>query len=222
MEQHEFKQLYDRFNPTGSGFFLASDWDRALDDWKPYYEAIISPAGLPIEKWLKNQNGYLPDFLDTKEQKFGHARIGNYDQVMIYQYTGKNSDRKNKYTNMYVDNKHIDNVADLNSDYQGKIQSLLKNIALSTSLADIYALERSEEYCSFSCKQILRKITILCSLMESSTYSHAFMWFFNDTAQDNLAEFNGRQKVYFLLFVLTFTHLFTFLSQARASRTATP
>ena len=188
MNQSEFKQLYDRFNPTGSGFFLASDWDRALDDWMPYYEAIISSEGLPIDKWLKNRDGYLPDFLDTKEQKFGHARIGNYDQVRIYQYTGKDKGRKNQYTNMYVGNKSIVDKADLNSDYQNKIQTLLKRIAEATCLTDIYTLENSPEYNNFPCKQILRKITVLCSLMETSRYPHAFMWFFNDTAQDKLAE----------------------------------
>lgn len=188
MEQKAFKELFDRFIPSGGGFFTEADWDKALNEWQPYYDDIISSSGLPIEKWVKNKDGYLPDFLDTKEQKFGHARIGNYDQVKIYQYTGKDTKRKNKYTNMYIDNRYIADVTDLMDDYQSKIQSLLRRIVEAKSLNDIYVLEKSDEYQQFSSQQILRKITILCSLMPSSSYIHAFMWFFNNEAQDKLAE----------------------------------
>ena len=55
MEQHEFKQLYDRFNPVGA--FSATEWDIALDNWKPFYDDIIGVDGLPIEKWIKNPGG---------------------------------------------------------------------------------------------------------------------------------------------------------------------
>lgn len=188
MNQVEFKQLFDRFNPSGSGFFSVSDWDKALGEWQSYYDAITTPPGLPLARWLKNKDGYLPDFLDTKEQKFGHARIGNYDQVMIYQYTGKDSVRKNKYTNIYVGNNDIVDEADLIHDYQSKIQSLLKKITCASTLDEIYSLENSDDYKHFTSKQILRKITILCSLMEDSKYKHAFMWFFNDEAQNKLGE----------------------------------
>ena len=82
MNQEDFKKLYEKFTPTVRSF-STEEWDKALADWASYRKLI--PDGLPIGRWLKNDvDGYLPDFLDTKEQKFGHARIGNYDQVMIY------------------------------------------------------------------------------------------------------------------------------------------
>ena len=192
MEQHEFKQLYDRFNPVGA--FSATEWDIALDNWKPFYDDIIGVDGLPIEKWIKNPGGYLPDFLDTKEQKFGHARIGNYEQVMIYQYTGTDGRRHGKYRDAYANkDAHacVEHIDDVKINYQNHIQSLLKKIASAADTDAIYAIERDADYEGFSCKQILRKITILCSLMEGSSYKHEFTWFFNDTALNNLAEILG-------------------------------
>lgn len=192
MEQLEFKQLYDRFKPAGA--FSTTEWDIALDSWKPFYDEIISVGGLPIDKWLKNPSGYLPDFLDTKEQKFGHARIGNYEQVMIYQYTGTDSRRHGKYRDAYANkDAHacVDRVDDVKTNYQSHIQNLLKSIASAADIDAIYAIEKGTDYENFSCKQILRKITILCSLMDASPYKHEFTWFFNDTALNNLAEILG-------------------------------
>lgn len=192
MEQHEFKELYDKFTPVGA--FSVADWDTALAKWKTFHDEIISANGLPIEKWIKNTSGYLPDFLDTKEQKFGHARIGNYEQVMIYQYTGTDSRRYGKYRDAYANkDAHacVDNIDDVKNNYQNHIQSLLKNIASAPDIDAIYAIEKEPDYEKFSCKQILRKITILCSLMDNSPYKHKFTWFFNDTALNNLAEILG-------------------------------
>ena len=104
MNKDEFKKLYSKFKPTRA--FSAAEWDAALSTWEPYYSLIVSPDGLPLDRWLKNEkDGYLPDYLDTKEQKFGHPRIGNYNQVMIYRYTGSDKKKKDKYINCYKDKK---------------------------------------------------------------------------------------------------------------------
>ena len=106
MNKDEFKSMFDKFNANSeAGYFDEGAWDASVKKWKTYYDEIVSPDGLQLDRWLKNDNGYLPDFLDTKEQNFGHSRIGNYDQVMIYQYTGDDKKRKNKYTNIYDEDK---------------------------------------------------------------------------------------------------------------------
>ena len=188
MNQEEFRKLYEKFSPTERSF-SEKNWNEALEDWKPYRELIQSPDGLPIDRWLKNDGqGYLPDFLDTKEQKFGHARIGNYDQVMIYQYTGKDSDRKNKYIDFYKNDNgsHVfESIDEIREDYKNKIASLLKEIVSANSLEDVYKLENSTNFQEFTCKQILRKMIVL-SWLENSKYD--FMWVYNDDSLNRLAK----------------------------------
>lgn len=181
--------MYDAFNASSeTGYFKIEDWRSALASWQPFYDEITSTDGLSLDRWLKNSAGYLPDYLDTKEQKFGHARIGNYDQVMIYQFTGWNDPpRKGKYTNIYTNNKLIENENDLQSDYDSKIKCLLKLIASASSLDKVYKAENDTNYKNFSCKAILRKISILCSLMPTSPYKNQFMWFFGDKDTDATA-----------------------------------
>ena len=186
MNKDEFKSMFDKFNADcEDGFFKKSEWDTSVKKWKTYYDEIVSPDGLQLDRWLKNGNEYLPDFLDTKEQNFGHSRIGNYDQVMIYQYTGDDKKRKNKYTNIYDShNEEIENISELENDYDTNIKCLLKNIASAKQLDDIYKIEKEDNYKNFSSKAILRKISILCSVMDDSPYKHAFMWFFGDKDTD--------------------------------------
>lgn len=178
--------MYDAFNASSeTGYFKVEDWDNALTSWQTFYDDIISDDGLSIDRWLRNSDGYLPDYLDTKEQKFGHARIGNYDQVMIYQFTGKDDPpRKDKYTNIYANNKSIENKDDLLNDYDSKIKCLLRLIASANTLDKVYEAENDPNYKNFSCKVILRKISILCSLMPLSPYKNQFMWFFGDKDTD--------------------------------------
>lgn len=189
MDGITFKQMYDRFNESSeTGYFGIDDWNGSLASWQSFYNEIISNEGLNIDRWLKNSAGYLPDFLDTKEQKFGHARIGNYDQVMIYQFTGWNdAARKNKYTNIYTKDKLIENKSELQNDYDNRIKCLLKLIASASRLDEVYGAENDPNYKNFSCKAILRKISILCSLMDNSPYKHQFMWFFGDKDTDATA-----------------------------------
>lgn len=190
MDRKSFKEMYDAFNASSeTGYFKVEDWKRALTSWQPFYDEITSADGLSLDRWLRNSSaGYLPDYLDTKEQKFGHARIGNYDQVMIYQFTGWNDlSRQDKYTNIYAKNKLIENKSDLQSDYDSKIKCLLKLIASAKTLNEVYKAENDSNYKNFSCKAILRKISILCSLMPTSPYKNQFMWFFGDKDTDATA-----------------------------------
>lgn len=186
MNKDEFKSMFDEFNADcEAGYFNENEWNASVTGWKNYYDEIVSPDGLQLDRWLKNGNGYLPDFLDTKEQNFGHSRIGNYDQVMIYQYTGDDKERKTKYTNVYAqNNKMIENKPELENDYDTNIKCLLKDIASAKQLDDIYKIEKEDNYKNFSSKAILRKISILCSVMDDSPYKHAFMWFFGDKDTD--------------------------------------
>lgn len=188
MNQDEFRSMFERFNEKiEKGYFDEKAWNESVKDWENYYNEIISGNGLPLDRWLKNKNGYLPDFLDTKEQKFGHSRIGKYDHVMIYWYTGKDSSRNGKYTNMYAQNKRIEHRTELEKDYNEKIKCLLKQIASADSIDKVYKVEKDDKYKKFSCKAILRKISILCSVMDGSPYKHEFMWFFGDKDTDATA-----------------------------------
>lgn len=187
MNKTDFQSLFNNFKPTSRNF-NSDTWDKQLNKWIPYFESISN--GLDIDKWIKNDVGYLPDFLDTKEQCFGHARIGNYEQVMIYKYTGSDSRRKNKYRNVYASKKSSDcfeNESYVQHDYDTKIKPLLKEIVNADSLQDIYEVEKSDNYKKFVCKQILRKITVLMSVMDNSKYKNEFMWVFNDNSLENLA-----------------------------------
>lgn len=186
MDQNVFKSLYNNYRGS-LGMFSEAEWDKSLTDWQEYYNLIISIDGLPIDKWVKNSKGYLTDFLDTKEQNFGHARIGNYDQVMVYQYTGSDTKRKDKYIDRYKDTISGD-IADVIDSYDNNIKCLIKELATAKTVNDIYTIEQSDEYKGFASKQILRKITILMSVMDTSPYKHQFMWFFNDDSLNSLAQ----------------------------------
>lgn len=186
MDEQSFKEMYGSFNEKSErGYFDKNDWDEALKNWKVYYNEIISDEGLELGRWIYNdQGGYLPNFLDTKEQKFGHARIGNYDQVMIYKYTGKDASRKDLFTDMYERKRDIQNIDEIELNYNSKIKNLLKEITSAEDLDKVYKAETTANYNEFTCKSILRKISILCSLMDDSKYKNEFMWFFGDKDND--------------------------------------
>ena len=187
MNEQEFKSLYAKFEYT-SRSFSEDKWGEALEDWIKYRDLIKMPGGLPIDRWLRNEHGYLPDFLDTKEQKFGHARIGNYEQVMIYQYTGKDVTRSGKYRDVYKDDdaSHtFETIEEIQDDYSEKICSLLNKIVSVETTDGVYELEKSTDYEKFTCKQILRKMIVL-TFLEKSKYD--FMWVYNDNSLKNLAK----------------------------------
>ena len=185
MNKLEFENLYNKFNSTERSF-STEEWDAAISEWKKYREMI--EAGLSIDRWLKNKDGYLPNFLDTKEQKFGHARIGNYDQVMIYQFTGKDEKRHGKFIDLYKgdgDSSVFDSKDDVTEDYQKKIEPLLKEIVSAEKKEDVYKLENTPNYRDFGCQQILRKMTVL-RWLEKSQYD--FMWVYGNDSLDKLAK----------------------------------
>ena len=161
MNKEEFNNLFAKYNVPNSESFTDNGWDESLDEWKSYYESIISEDGLLLGKWLKNDSGYLPDFLDTKEKVFGHARIGNYDQVMIYKYTGTDGERKDNFINIYRKNDPSKFIcgsdSEIEDDYNDNIKDLLRKIVEASSLDDVYNAENLPKYEKFSNKQILRK-----------------------------------------------------------------
>lgn len=157
MDQYVFKSLYKNYHGS-FGMFSEAEWNKSLNDWQGYYNLIVSIDGLPIDKWVKNSNGYLTDFLETKEQNFGHARIGNYDQVMVYQYTGSDTKRKDKYIDRYK-GTICDDIADVIYSYDNNIKCLIMDLVTTKKVDDIYTIEQSDKYIAFASKQILRKIT---------------------------------------------------------------
>ncbi len=191
MEREEFLNAYLNFEGTNRRF-SESDWVDALNNWEKYYEMIISDEGLPFDRWIKNEKyGYLPDFLDTKEQRFGHARIGNYEYVMVYQYTGSDKKRKAKYRSAYSSSDRYDckeNASDVEPDYVEHIKPLIRQIVSASTIDEVYETEKSPEYIKFTCKSILRKISILNSVRDESPYENAFMWIYSDSAVEALAE----------------------------------
>ena len=186
MEKKEFKELWDKLPSDYADKNGDKRWKEALDDWEEYREQIIND--LPLDKWLKNKDGYLPDFLDTKEKFFGHARIGNYEQAMIYQYTGKEASREGKYYDFYNKAKYIEDKNDVEKDYCDNIQSLLKDLVDADSLDEIRDLEKSESYRTFKCKQILRKITVLESIRDNCKYKNCFVWIYDKNVINKLVD----------------------------------
>lgn len=186
MTENDLKDLYEGFKKEHK-INKSVIWDDQLKKWEPFYKEITE--GLKFERWMKNdEEGYLPDFLDTKEKFFGHARIGNYDQVMIYKYSGKDKNRQGQYFDKYQKNSTYKE-EDVKKDYEKNIQPLLKEIVDAKSLDDIYKAEISDNYKNFSCKQILRKITILMSVMDDNqNYKNKFLWIFKDKKLENLAQ----------------------------------
>lgn len=186
MNAAEFNKLFDNYKVSGKSFDQ-NEWDKALSAWQEYVDLIKQPGGLPIERWLKEtNNGYLPDFLSEREKMIGRARIGNYEHVMIYKYS-KNS----KYRDVYYSKDKsvvLDNISDIQKDYDENISYLLTKLVNANSLQEVYEAERDSRYERFSCKHILRKISILMSVMPGSKYENEFMWVFNEKRINALAE----------------------------------
>ena len=195
MNKEKFNNLFAKYNVPNSRSFTVNGWDNALKEWDSYYKLIKSPEGLPLNRWLKPEkesDGYLPDFLDTKEKVFGHARIGNYDQVMIYKFTGTDEERNGRFINNYRKNDSSKGIygseSEIEDDYNDNIRDLLREIVNASSPDALYGVEKSDKYKEFSNKQILRKMSILTSLRDDSKYKNEFMWIYNEKDLDKLAE----------------------------------
>lgn len=185
MDKKTFKDKYDAFKPTSERRFDKSKCNEILEKWKEYIRLIEN--GFPIDSWLKNEDGYLPEFLEADTSIFGRSRIGNYNHIMIYQFTGTDESRKNMYIDRYENINSYDK-KDIEPDYINHIQKLLMYIVSAKTLNDVFAVEKNVEYVNFSNKQILRKITILMSLLGDCEYYNQFMWFYNDNSLEKLAD----------------------------------
>lgn len=190
MNQTGFRYLYDNYKNKKLIKFNQNDWDKSINDWVIYLNIINQNNGLPIDCWLKDNNrsipkGYLPNFLE-KGWYFGHARITNYEHVMIYK-----NNKDGKFHDGYV-GKCFDKQKDVENDYDTHIKPLLNKLINAQSSYDIYDIEKNDhEYNKFSSKHILRKIIVLMSLVSNSKWPHSFIWIYNEEPLKNLAKLFG-------------------------------
>lgn len=190
MNQTGFRYLYNNYKNNKLIKFNQNDWDKSINDWKIYLNIINQNSGLPIDCWLKDNNrslpkDYLPNFLE-KDWYFGHARITNYEHVMIYK-----NNKDGKFHDGYV-SKCFDKQKDVENDYDTHIKPLLSKLINAQSSNDIYDIEKNDlEYNKFSSKHILRKIIVLMSLVSNSKWPHSFIWIYNEEPLKNLAKLFG-------------------------------
>ncbi len=179
MEKEEFVKLFVWYGKE-SKISRKEDYSKILDAWEEYIKYIKDD--LPIEKWIKTNNqNYLPRFLERDSKCFGSSRPGSSEQLMIYKYTGKDKDKQEKYydgyNNGYFEEKHYD---DVQKSFEDNIQGLLKDLVNATNLEEVYKLEKEEKYKKFIAQQILRKISVLMSLIDESKYKNQFMWVYSE------------------------------------------
>ena len=203
MQQRTFKTLFDDFKEQWSG---NSDTKRTelVTSWSEFEQLILSEAGLPFDRWVKPNSGmvttYLPAFIDGL-RAFGRARIGNYEQVMIYRNTGSNEDLQNKCYDAYLKNGnetakrdrgslYETDISKATEDFKHHIVPLLREVAKARTWDDVFQCESSDDYKSFSAKQVLRRMTQLVSFShhEDCAYNDEIMWVFQDAAVDKLAD----------------------------------
>lgn len=167
-------------------------WDEELEDWEKYTTKITSEEGLPLEdnkdkeSWVKKEKTdlkYLPNFLLTNSF-FSGISAGNSEHYMIYHSIGdKREDKEyksNKYFCKYLSNDikecYVDSTEAITKakdsdnniiNHYRKISNLLKDIVAANEPNDVYTCEQNEIYDGFSAIQLLRKMTILESMMLS-------------------------------------------------------
>jgi 5-methylcytosine-specific restriction enzyme B len=183
MNNADFKKMYDDY----------SDWSvdsqqlgRLLKKWEDYCQAI--KIGLPIDKWLKkdkDDDKYLVYFLEHETDTFGSINLGNAENQMIYHNTG-NGNKNDKYYDGYQ-KKYFDNRSDVEKDYEDNIRELLKKIVEAPDVDELYNLEKDNLYKHFYGKVLLRKITVMMSILDSCKYKYEFVWIYSDKVIDKLA-----------------------------------
>ena len=194
----DIKKQFKAFE-AGYKDFDNKTWDDVLNDWKEtFYNKIVGEENkFGIEDWIKQNNNdkkYLPNFLDN-DRLFGRARIGNFDQVMIYKYGQRNNSKDNKYIDIYAKKEKGTNAKEsdycfneenetVKKDFEDKIKALIKDICEAETLDQLVDVEKSDLYKNFTNKQILRKIVVLNSLLDDSPlnydYQYGFYWVYND------------------------------------------
>ena len=51
MNKDEFKSMFDKFNANSEfGYFDEKAWDDSVKKWKTYYDEIVSPDGLQLDR----------------------------------------------------------------------------------------------------------------------------------------------------------------------------
>lgn len=185
MKEELFKKLYKEFKLE----FEISDYEDKIKYWEEYIEDLREegefPDEFPINKWIKQENKdiYLPTFLDQQEKLFGHASAGRATYTMIYKNSeGKFYNGYKKDVKWYVDQKEIE------EDYKKYIARLIMDLIKADSLEKIYELEEREDYKKFSAKALLRKISVLMSILDKSSYKMSFAWIYSDERLKKLAE----------------------------------
>lgn len=183
MKQETFKELYDKFD----AIFKIEDYEENLSYWKNYVDELGDIEEFPIEKWLKQNESdktYLPSYLEHQEKLFGHARPGlSSNGYMIYKHS-----KGQFYDGYQKKNKFFDDSSEIENDYKSNISKLIMKLIHADSLEEIYEIEKSDEYKNFSGKQLLRKISVLMSMLETSNYKNGFTWIYRDESLYSIAE----------------------------------
>lgn len=183
MKQEIFKELYDKFDDQ----FQIADYQKNLTYWKKYVDELENIEEFPIDKWIKQDEDdktYLPCYLEHQEKLFGHARPGlSSNGYMIYKHSN------GKFYNGYQkNNKFFEDIKDIKNDYNSNISKLIMKLIHANSLEEIYEIEKSDEYQKFSGKQLLRKISVLMSMIATKDYKYELTWIYRDESLYSIAE----------------------------------
>ena len=183
MKQEIFKELYDKFDDK----FQIADYQENLSYWKKYVDELGDIEEFPIDKWIKqneNDKTYLPSYLEHQEKLFGHARPGlSSNGYMIYKHS-----KGGFYDGYQKKDKFFDDISKIENDYNSNISKLIMKLIHAASLEEIYEIEKSDEYIKFSGKQLLRKISVLMSMLETSNYKYELTWIYRDESLYSIAE----------------------------------
>ena len=181
MRQKIFKELYDKFSAS----FKIEEYKATREYWKNYIDELGDIQEFPIEKWIKQSNDdktYLPSYLEHQEKLYGHARPGLSSRgYMIYKHS--NGKFYDDYQREFYNEEN-----DIKGDYQKYISKLIMQLICAESIEEIYRLEQTDDYKAFSGKQLLRKISVLMSLLDTSPYKNQFTWIYRDESLEYLAE----------------------------------
>lgn len=196
MKKDDFMAIYNEFKSKWQ--VGQTDVQGTKDVWDVYKNRII--GGLPFEtdadvSWVKssdNDNCYLPRFIDQMKL-FGRARIGNFEQVMIYKNTGKGV-KNGQYFDGYINitskkSRYSNDKQQAEKDYGENVKKLLEKIVGAKTIGDLYEVEQSDRYKGFRAKQFLRKLSVLNSVFNDDVdYKNQLLWIYSDSVINNLVD----------------------------------